>query len=248
MVDETIVGYYDLATVAIWAFWVFFAGLVYYLQRENMREGYPLEDEDGNVSPNQGPFSLPYDKTFKLPHGRGEVTVPSGARGDRDDLALARTSASSGFPHAPTGDPLKDGVGPAAWAPRRDVPELDGHGHPKIVPMQIAEDFGVSAGKDPRGLPVLSKDDQVIGNVVDLWIDKPEALIRYLEVELVKEHGKGRRLVPMTISRVTRRWVQVYALHSSRFNDVPTTKSDREITLLEEEKISAFYGGGMLYS
>ena len=26
---------------------------------------------------------------------------------------------------------MADGVGPASWAPRRDVPELDGHGHNK---------------------------------------------------------------------------------------------------------------------
>ena len=38
-----------------------------------------LELEDGTVAPNQGPFPVPSPKTFKLPHGRGEVTVPSAA-------------------------------------------------------------------------------------------------------------------------------------------------------------------------
>ena len=38
------------ASAAIWLFWIFFAGLIYYLQTENMREGYPLEDDDGNIS------------------------------------------------------------------------------------------------------------------------------------------------------------------------------------------------------
>jgi hypothetical protein len=37
-------------------------------------------------------FPLPGDKTFHLPHGRGDVTVPSGQRGDRADLALEATS------------------------------------------------------------------------------------------------------------------------------------------------------------
>ena len=38
---------------------------------------YPLENEDGTAAPNQGPFPVPNPKTFVLPHGRGEVTVPS---------------------------------------------------------------------------------------------------------------------------------------------------------------------------
>jgi len=81
MVGVDFFGNFDLASAAIWLFWIFFAGLVFYLQTENMREGYELEDDDGNVAPNQGPFPLPKDKTFTLPHGRGELTVPSGARG-----------------------------------------------------------------------------------------------------------------------------------------------------------------------
>ena len=36
-------GNVDLAQISLYAFWLFFAGLVIYLQRENMREGYPLE-------------------------------------------------------------------------------------------------------------------------------------------------------------------------------------------------------------
>ncbi|MEO0625321.1 MAG: photosynthetic reaction center subunit H, partial [Pseudomonadota bacterium] len=175
MVGINFFGNVDLASVSIWLFWLFFALLIFYLQRENMREGYPLEDEDGNPAANQGPFPLPSDKTFHLPHGRGEVTVPSGARGDRDDLGLARTSVSEGFPHAPTGDGLIDGVGPAAWAPRRDVPELDGHGHAKIVPMATLDDFKVSAGRNPIGMPVVGSDDMTAGHVTDIWVDAPEA-------------------------------------------------------------------------
>ncbi len=41
--NYTIVGNEDLVIVALWLFVIFFAGLVIYLQRENMREGFPLE-------------------------------------------------------------------------------------------------------------------------------------------------------------------------------------------------------------
>ena len=139
--DTPFFGNFDLASLSIWLFWIFFALLIYYLQTENMREGYPLEADEGGESPNQGPFPVPKPKTFKLPHGRGEVAVPSPeneAAHMRENLAMEQTG-STGFPFAPTGDPMLDGVGPASWAPRRDVPELDGHGHPKIVPMEQTE-------------------------------------------------------------------------------------------------------------
>ncbi len=246
MVGVNFFGNFDLASLSIWLFWGFFALLIFYLQTENMREGYPLEDEDGNPTANQGPFPVPKDKTFVLPHGRGEVTVPSGQRGDRDDLALARTSEAGGFPLMPTGDALVDGVGPASWAPRRDVPELDGHGHAKIKPMGDSDDFTISAGTDPRDMPVVGNDDTIAGTVSDLWVDAPEALIRYIEVEL--KDGGGKRLVPMTMVRMKPRYVWVQSIPSTRFADVPTTKKADEITLLEEEKVMAFYAGGRMYA
>lgn len=248
MVGVTFFGNFDLASLSIWLFWLFFAGLIYYLQTENMREGYPLVDEDGNDSANQGLFPVPGDKTFILPHGRGELTVPSGQNPDRSDVALARTATVGGFPHAPTGDPMADGVGPAAWAPRRDVPELDGHGHAKISPMNGREDFFVSAGRDPRGLPVLSRDDQVVAHVSDMWIDHAEQMVRYLEIELEPEYGSGKRLMPMNMVKIKEKWVQVKSLNRGHFDGIPQTASQDQITLLEEEKVMAWFAGGTLYS
>lgn len=251
MVGVTFFGNFDLASVAIWGFWIFFALLIYYLQTENMREGYPLETEDGEASPNQGPFPVPSPKTFILPHGKGEVTVPSvenEAAHRRDNLPMERVDASGGFPMMPTGDPMVDGVGPASWTPRRDEPELDAHGHAKITPMSGHEDFIVSAGNDPRGLPVLSRDDQVVGHVTDIWIDAGEQEVRYLEYELEAEYGTGKRLVPITMTRVRSRWVQVRSLNREHFAGVPQIAAPGQITKLEEEKVQAWYAGGTLYS
>ena len=103
---------FDLASLSIWLFYIFFALLIFYIQRENMREGYPLEDDDGKTSANQGLFPVPDDKTFKLPHGRGEKTVPSGQTPERADLPMEKTAVANGYPFAPTGDPMADGVGP----------------------------------------------------------------------------------------------------------------------------------------
>lgn len=247
MVGVEFFGNFDLASAAIWAFWIFFAGLIYYLQTENMREGYPLEKDDGELSPNQGPFPVPGPKTFILPHGRGEVTVPTGAKENRE-VALRRTGTAEGQPFEPTGDPMKDGVGPASWAPRRDVPELDGKGHPKIVPMSGHSEFQVSAGRDPRGLPVVSGDDEIVGKISDMWIDEPEQLVRYLEIQLDEKYGGGKRLAPVQLTRIKHNGVWIHALFAEHFAGVPTTKSPSQVTLLEEDKISGYYGGGKLYA
>lgn len=244
MLGTTFFGNFDLASLSIWLFWLFFALLIYYLQTENMREGYPLELENGALAPNQGPFPLPKQKTFILPHGRGEVTVPNGAREARE-VALGRTAVSEGFPHAPLGNPMIDGVGPASWAPRRDVPELDGHGHNKIVPMALAPAFGVAAGRDPRGLPVQAGDNEVVGRIADMWVDAPEQLVRYLEIDLNSGH---RCLVPMAMVKIWKDRVRINSLSSDLFDGVPGTKSLTEVTLLEEEKIGAYYAGGTLYA
>ena len=245
---EPFFGEFDLAASTLWLFYAFFALLLYYIQRENMREGYPLEDDDGKPSSNPGLFPLPEDKTFKLPHGRGEVTVPSGQAPERPDLPLRRTNAANGYPLEPTGDPMIDGVGPASWAPRRDEPELDGHGHPKIVPMSKNDAFGVSAGADPRGMPVVSGDGEIVGEVTDMWVDEPEQMVRYLEYKLNRKWGEGSRLVPLTMARIWGGKVKVNSIYAKHFATVPTIASGSQITKLEEDKVSAYYGGGHLYA
>lgn len=40
---------FDFAQLALYAFWLFFAGLVIYLRREDKREGYPLHSDHGPV-------------------------------------------------------------------------------------------------------------------------------------------------------------------------------------------------------
>jgi photosynthetic reaction center H subunit len=243
MLGVTFFGNFDLASLAIWLFWGFFALLVYYLQTENMREGYPLESEDGLPAANQGPFPLPKPKTFRLSFGRGNVTVPDG-KPEARDVALARTAQSEGFPHAPTGDAMDDGVGAASWAPRRDEPEVDGHGHAKIVPMAGQKGMAVSAGRDPRGLPVQAGDLEVVGTISDMWVDAPEQLVRYLEVEL---NEGGKRLVPMTMAKIWPDRVRINALTSGRFAGIPRTRSQTTVTKLEEDKISGYVAGGWLH-
>ncbi|WP_299147404.1 photosynthetic reaction center subunit H [uncultured Tateyamaria sp.] len=244
----TFFGEFDLASLSLWLFYIFFVALIIYIQRENMREGYPLEDDEGNKSANTGMWPLPEDKTFNLPHGRGSVSFPSGQAPERADLPLKRSGPGNGYPLEPTGDPMIDGVGPASWAPRRDAPELDGHGHPKIIPMAANESFSVASGRDPRGLPVMSGDGEVVGRVTDMWIDEPEQLVRYLEYTLDPKWGTGTRLVPLTLARIKSDRVNVRTLYGKHFGSVPKHASATQVTVLEEDKICGYYGGGVLYA
>ena len=251
MVGVNFFGDFDLASAAIWLFWLFFAGLVIYLQTENMREGYPLRDDDDDVPANESLFPTPKEKTFHLRDGRGELTVPSREYEDskmRTDLALAPSSAATGSAWIPTGDPMKDGVGPAAWAPRRDEPELDAHGHAKIQPMASLKDFKVSAGRDPRGKVVVGGDGEVAGRVTDMWVDVPEQMVRYLTVDLNPEGSGKTRLIPMTLAKIGTDRVVVKTLHASNWDGVPATKSMQQVTVLEEDKITAYYAGGTMYA
>lgn len=250
MTEDYIFGNLDLASIALWLFFLFFVALVIWIQRENQREGYPLMDEDGTPADAGGVFPVPSDKTFKLPHGRGEISVPSGQNPERGDIdtLLLRTNGAGGYPFDPAGDPMVDGVGPAAWAARRDEPELDGKGHPKIVPMAANGHFHVSAGRDPRGLPVVAGDGAVVGKISDMWIDEPEQMVRYLEIALDSEFGEGSRLVPLTLARIWGGRVQVHSIYGKHFAAVPRHKAPNQVTKLEEEKISAYYGGGKLYA
>jgi photosynthetic reaction center H subunit len=53
----------DVAQLAIWLFWAFFAGLVFYLRREDKREGYARDFENpGGVA--HGFPRPPGPKTF----------------------------------------------------------------------------------------------------------------------------------------------------------------------------------------
>ena len=147
MQTGAITGYIDVAQLALYAFWIFFAGLVYYLRGEDKREGYPLETEArGRRGPVQGFPPMPKPKTYLLQHG-GIRVLPNYKN---DQTPLAAVSGSwIGSPIEPTGDPMIDGVGPAAYANRSDEPDLTYEGHPRIVPLRTAPGFGIDA-HDPR--------------------------------------------------------------------------------------------------
>lgn len=256
MPKGAITGYIDVAQLVLYAFWVFFAGLIFYLRREDKREGYPLQSERTARTDRvkvQGFPPMPKPKIFRLPHG-GEARMPN-YYNDRRDVAAEPSHGFPGAPLVPTGDPMRDGVGPAAFAERRDEPEKTIDGLDLIVPMRVQDTAWVEArDPDPRGMPVVGADGKVGGTVRELWVDRSEPQVRYLELELAgggdAAGGGGPVLLPITMCLVhgAKRRVEVSSILGSQFAGVPRIKSPDRVTKLEEDKISGYYAGGQLYA
>lgn len=241
----TIIGSIDVAQVTLYIFWLFFAGLILYLRREDKREGYPLASDGAGRGRAEGFPGMPRPKTFLLPHG-GSYTAPSGKADDRE-IRAEPIGLWPGAPLEPTGNPLVDGVGPASYAARADMPELTIDGHPSIVPTRVASDHVVDTSDgDPIGMEVFGADRMLAGTVRDVWVDRTEPQIRYLEVEIA---GARKVLLPMTLVKINgKRQIYVKSILAAQFADVPGLKNPDQVTKLEEDRITAYYAGGNLYA
>lgn len=246
----------DVAQMVLYGFWIFFAGLIFYIRREDRREGYPLENDITGEQENMGLIWVPKPKAFHLANG-DTVYAPNGKR-DLRQINAEPVAPWPGAPLEPLGNPLTAGVGPGSWAERADVPDVTPTGAPRIVPIGSALSFAIEArDKDPRGLPVVGGDGKVAGTVTDVWVDVSESLIRYLEASIGEGEAAKKVMIPMQFASVYstpvfgqpgKGKVEVSALLSTQFGDVPPLKSPGTITLLEEEKVTAYFGAGTLYA
>lgn len=246
MSTGAITGYIDVAQITLYVFWIFFAGLIYYLLQENKREGYPLENDRSGRIRVQGWPPIPEPKTFLLADGT-TVQAPHGRDAQQGELKAAPAGNFPGAPLEPTGDkPMLDGVGPGAWTARADIPDVTWDGQVRIVPLRVAADYGVAVqDTDPRGLAVVGDDGASGGTVTDLWVDRSESMFRYLEVQTA---GGRQVLVPVNFTRIGEREIRVRSILGAHFADVPGTRAADQVTRLEEEKIMAYFGAGTLYA
>ena len=146
-------------------------------------------------------------------------------------------------------NPLLSGKGPASWSMRADVPDHTVHGDPKIRPLRVLPTFYLEPrDPDPRGWPVVAGDGAIAGTVVDVWVDASEPQVRYYEVEVAA--GGRRVLLPYGFAKVRARHrrIDVKAVHARHFADVPGTRSAEVVTLREEDRIMAYFAGGLLWA
>jgi photosynthetic reaction center H subunit len=260
-----ITSHIDVAQIVLYAFWVFFVGLVIYLQRESRREGYPLVSEVDGRTLDHGAVWVPDPKSFLLSDGT-TVTVPQPQK-DQRQLPLENPIGAAGFPFVPTGEPMAAGVGPGAYTPRANRPDVTAEGAPRIVPMRSAPDFSIAGeDPDPRGMTVIGADWAEAGTIVDVWVDRAECVARYFEVQLAGMSARPARaatdaeapvvprllrvLLPVNFTQINAlsNRITVKALLAAQFAGVPATANPDLVTLAEEDRICAYYGGGMLYA
>jgi photosynthetic reaction center H subunit len=241
-----ITSYIDVAQVALYSFWVFFAGLIYYLRREDKREGYPLVSDRSDQIRVTGFPPAPPPKTFYLRDG-STVTAP------RDEAAQPAFYASpvapwSGAPMHPAGNPMLSGAGPAASALRADTVDRTFDDEARVVPLRIATDHWIDPeSPDPITMEVVGADGVLGGFVSDLWIDRAETVIRYLEVTLA---AGAAVLVPMPLAQVDERRgkVVVRSVLGAQFAHAPMLANPDQVTLREEDQIAAYFASGNLYA
>lgn len=250
-----ITGHLDAVQIVVAIFFLGFGALVFYLRREDKREGYPLVDVSPRGVPIQGFPEVPPPKRYRLLDGSTtqvpHVTEPSAMRAEAPLFHLGR-------PLIPIGDPVTAEVGPGAYPLRIDHP-FQFKDEPQVRPMRATPGWRVAPGDvDPRGLPVVDAARQTVGSVVELWVDRGVKLLRYLEVRLdgpeapdaAPEGAIANVLVPIYHTDVGRRRVALLRIHAGRLQAAPRTRDDDRITAREEDMITAYfaavrqYGGG----
>ncbi len=238
----------DIPTIAFWVFLLFFIALVFWLQRESKREGYPLkaspfrqERMDGFPPPPARPvtYILNEGGTTQAPHDYPQA-----------DINAAPVHRFDGTPLAPLDDPLLAGIGPGSWVRRRDEPMLTERGDPLLQPLRLLPEWSVlRLDADPRGMAVSDWRWNPVGRVSELWIDRGIKIIRFLEVELDAALGAGRVLVPIyhaDIKERSRR-VRVTALWAHQFPNIPMPSRPDVISGQEEERLNAYFAAGQFF-
>ena len=251
MLRGSLTGYVDMAQVTLYVFWIFFAGLIYYLRREDRREGYPLVSQvpgQTELVVSNGYPETPPPKVFRLYHG-GVALSPS-TQVPRQPEGAVPAALFPGAPLEPTGNPLIDGIGPASYCFREDEPDLTIDGLVKYKPMRLAPEYRVDPHHfQPRGMRVAAADGIEVGTVFDVWIDEIAHEIVYLEVELDAALALPRLLIPERFVRYRprRNQVSVRALVAAQLVHAPRPISPDQTTRAEEDKILGYFGGGALY-
>jgi photosynthetic reaction center H subunit len=241
----------DAVQILVAIFFLCFGALIFYLRREDKREGYPMTD----ISPARGTIEgfppMPPPKTYMLLEG-GQMPSHAGPA----PMSAAPLLRFPAAPLVPIGDPMFANVGPGAYPMRKDKP-MTMQGDPQVQPLRVAHEWKVSKGMpDPRGMRVFDARGVAVGTVRDLWVDRSVKILLYLELELetsapASETFDGRWvLLPIYHAniRARRGTIRVSAIMAHQFAGVPGHAQRDEITAREEDRLNAYYAAGLLYS
>ena len=138
METGAITGYIDVAQLVLYVFWIFFAGLIYYLAARTSARAIRWRRTNGRERDVRASRRSRAQDLHMLAHG-GEATVPEhDARRDRCSgrAGIALWPARRWCPPATR---CSTASGPGAYAERADVPDTDFEAHAKIVPLRVAD-------------------------------------------------------------------------------------------------------------
>ena len=145
---------------------------------------------------------------------------------------------------------MKAGIGPAAFADRKDEPLYARKDMIQMLPLRELPEWRIAEGDaDPRGMTVIGADGAVAGVGRDIWIDRSVKILRYIEVEVTAATPPRRALLPIYYADVRRRRneIRVPALRAAQFADIPSLREPNRITAREEDRVNAFFSGGFFY-
>jgi len=244
-----ITNYIDVAQLTLYAFWLFFAALIIYLILESKREGFPLVTSRPGERLD-GILPMPSPKKLRLRDGTVRL-VPSL---EPDEVVnAAQLQAFEGAPWVPLGDPMLDGVGPAAYALRSTEPEQLFEGGNRTVPLSADPAYSVAVeDADPRGWGVVCADGPADFEVREFWVDRAEMAARYLEVGPVGRPLARGVVVPMelVVVKAAARGgrVKIISVTGAQLAAAPIPESPTAITAREEDRIQAYFASGQLYA
>ena len=246
MLPGALTGHLDATQILVAIFFLFFAALIYYLRREDKREGYPLWDISPRNVPIEGFPPVPPTKVYLLMEG-GTTTMPH--RFEPSATRAIPADNQFGSPLIPIGDAMLAEVGPGAYPMRKASPLLS-EGHPQVQPMRVAQGWDVARGDaDPRGMRVLDAAKVPVGTVIDLWVDRGVKILRYLEVKLDGDPAAATIIVPIfrTNIREKRRVVLIDAMLAGHVRLAPRLADPDIITAREEDQVNAYFSAAHMY-
>ncbi len=247
MLPGALTGQLDAVQILVALFFLLFAALIYYLRREDKREGYPLWDVSPRNVPIEGFPPVPPTKVYLLMEG-GTTTMPH--RFEPSATRAIPAEPYFGAPLIPIGDAMLAEVGPGAYPMRKTTPLLS-EGEPQVQPMRVAHGWNVMKGDaDPRGMAVFDAGKVEVGTVVDLWIDRGVKILRYLEVKLHGEQAAGANiLVPIfqTDVREKRRVVLIKAMLAGHVRLAPRLADPDVISAREEDQVNSYFSAAHMY-
>ena len=185
-----ITGYVDVAQVVLYAFWIFFAGLVFYLRREDRREGYPLEIR-GRPRPGDAARSDPDPVAEAVPplQRPGEERAPDRRRAPPWNYRGHKHEVWPGAPLEPDTDGLHDAIGPAPTPTARTATTRPGTARSASCPCgSPTTSWSTNSGPNPIGMSVFGADRQVAGTV-----ERPLGRPRRIDGPLLRGRARRRR-------------------------------------------------------